>query len=227
MPSCRSIPKETTPSRSASPDRSWPRIEGSRTGKRWRALARTLEEISDPDVGIGYDEIRAAVAYAAGRWAEAAAIWTAAAEASDLNQPYVLPRAGHAFVLAGDDAGAEGTLERLRAFGARGRAVDGDRASIAAGIAALRGDSTGALAGYRTAMAAWSSLDLPWDEALTVLDAVTVLGASDPEVAGWVDGARATFERLRAAPLVERLDEAVAATPAQRAPTAATVESPV
>ena len=76
-------------------------------------------------------------------------------------------------------------------------------------------------------MAAWRGLGLPWDEALTVLDAVTVLGASDPEVAGWVDGARETFERLRATPLIQRLDEAVAATPPERSPTAATVESQV
>ena len=146
---------------------------------------------------------------------------------SDLNQPYILPRAGHAFVLAGDDAGAEGTLERLRALGTRGRAVDADRAAIAAGIAALRGDASGALTGYRTAIAAWRGLGLPWDEALTALGAVTVLGAADPEVAGWVDVAHSTFERLRAAPLVERLDEAVAATPTRRAPTPATVESQV
>ena len=76
-------------------------------------------------------------------------------------------------------------------------------------------------------MAAWRSLDLPWDEALTTLEAVTVLGTSDPEVAGWVDGARATFQRLRAAPLVERLDAAVAAASVQRAPTETTVESRV
>jgi hypothetical protein len=83
------------------------------------------------------------------------------------------------------------------------------------------------MAGYRTAMAAWRSLGLLWDEALTTLEAVTILGTSDPEVAGWVDGARATFERLRAAPLVDRLDEAlVAAAPPQRVPTESTVESP-
>ena len=122
---------------------------------------------------------------------------------------------------------AEGTLDRLRTLGTRGRAADADRAAIAAGIAALRGDSTGAHAGYRTAMAAWRGLALPWDEALTTLQAVTVLGTSDPEVAGWVDVARATFQRLRAAPLVERLDEAVAASPAERTPTAAKVESQV
>jgi hypothetical protein len=67
------------------------------------------------------------------------------------------------------------------------------------------------LAGYRTAMAAWRGLGLPWDEALTTLEAVMVLGPSDPEIAGWVDAARATFERLQAVPMLERLDEAVAA----------------
>ena len=191
------------------------------------ALERALEEITDNDIRIGDIDIRGIIAFTAGRWAEAAMLWLEVAGISDLNQPYVLPRAGHAFVLAGDDAGAEGTLERLRALGTRGRAVDADRAAIAAGISALRGNPAGALTGYRTAIAAWRGLGLPWDEALTALDAVTVLGAADPEVAGWVDVARATFERLRATPLVERLDEAVAATPAQRAPTTATVESQV
>jgi tetratricopeptide (TPR) repeat protein len=202
-------------------------FRGEADGEEMANLARALELISDPDIIIGYQDIQASTAFSAGQWAEAAAIWLRAAAMSDLNQPYVLPRAGHAFVLAGDDAGAEGTLERLRALGTRGRAVDADRASIVAGIAALRGDSAGALAGYRTAMTAWRSLGLPWDEALTTLEAVTVLGTSDPEVAGWVDGARATFERLHATPLVQRLDEAVAATPSERASTAAKVESQV
>jgi hypothetical protein len=191
------------------------------------ALERALEDLTDNDVRIGPLDIRGIIAFAAGRWPEAAALWLEVAGISDLNQPYVLPRAGHAFVLAGDDAGAAGTLERLRALGTRGRAVDADRAAIAAGIAALRGDASGALNGYRTAMAAWRALGLPWDEALTVLDAVTVLGMSDPEVAGWINGARETFQRLRAAPLVDRLDEAVAAAPPQRAATATTVESRV
>jgi len=191
------------------------------------ALERALEDITDNDVRIGDIDIRGIIAFSAGRWADAAALWLEVAGISDLNQPYVLPRAGHAFVLAGDAAGAEGTLERLRALGTRGRAVDADRAAIAAGIAALRGDPVGAITGYRSAMAAWRTLGLPWDEALTVLDAVTVLGTADPEIAGWVDGARPTFQRLRATPMVQRLDEAVAATPAPRAPAAATVESQV
>ena len=128
------------------------------------------------------------------------------------DQPYILPRAGHAFVLAGDDVGAEGTLERLRALGTRGRAVDADRASIAAGIAALRGDAAGALAGYRTAMAVWGSLGLPWDEALTTLEAATALArpARRSPAGSTARGHRSSVCRP---PQVDRLDEAVAATP--------------
>ena len=194
------------------------------------ALEADVAAISDPDIGVGVLDIWALVALTSGRWADAAAKWLEAANASDLNQPYILPRAGHAFVLAGDDAGAEGVLQRLRALGTRGRASDADRAAIAAGIAGLRGDTGAAMAGYRTAIAAWRALDLPWDEALTVLDAVIVLGASDPEIAGWVEAARATFERLRAAPMLDRLDEAVAAggrgaTPSSQAHGSIPVES--
>jgi tetratricopeptide (TPR) repeat protein len=191
------------------------------------ALELALREISDNDVRIGYLDIRSSTDFVAGRWAEAAATWLEVSGISELNQPYVLPRAGHAFVLAGDDAGAEGTLDRLRTLGTRGRAADADRAAISAGIAALRGDASGALSGYRTAMSAWRALSLPWDEALTTLEAVTVLGTSDPEVSGWVDGARATFQRLQAAPMMDRLDEAAAAAPPRRAPTETTVESRV
>ena len=191
------------------------------------ALEVDVAAISDPDIAVGVLDIWALVAFTSGRWADAAAKWLEATNTSDLNTPYILPKAGHALVLAGDDAGAEGTLERLRAIGTRGRASDADRTAIAAGIAGLRGDPGAAMVGYRTAIAAWRSLGLPWDEALTALDAMTVLGTADPEVAGWADVARETFQRLRATPLIERLDDAVAATPTQRAPTPATMESQV
>ena len=39
-------------------------------------LARVLEVMSDPDIGIGHQDIQASAAYVAGRWAEAAAIWS-------------------------------------------------------------------------------------------------------------------------------------------------------
>jgi hypothetical protein len=127
-------------------------------------------------------------------------------------------------VLDGNAAGARSMLDRLDELGTRGRTVDADRTAIEAGIAALGGDRTGALAGYRAALAAWRTLRLPWDEALTALDAATVLGADDPEVAGWVDTARATFERLRATPMLARLDDAVRAGAGAGEPAAAAAD---
>ena len=100
-------------------------------------------------------------------------------------------------------------LDRLAALGTRGRAIDADRATIRAGLAALAGDRGAALAGYRTAMSAYRDLGLAWDEALLGHEAATTLGTGDVEVAAWVDQARATFARLGAAPMLERLEEAV------------------
>ena len=58
------------------------------------ALERALEEITDNDIRIGDIDIRGIVAFAAGRWADAAALWIEVAGISDLNQPYVLPAGG-------------------------------------------------------------------------------------------------------------------------------------
>ena len=41
------------------PAESWPRIEASRTTPRSPRSTRALEEITDPDIGIGYQDIRA------------------------------------------------------------------------------------------------------------------------------------------------------------------------
>ena len=174
-------------------------------------LERALHLIEDPDVQISVLDIRATIAHGEGRFAEAAGLWLEAADASDLNEPYLLPRIGHARLLAGDAAGARASLDRLNELGTRGRTVDADRTSIEAGLAALAGDRAAALAGYRAALAAWQSLRLPWDEAITIVDAATLLGVDDPEVAGWVDTARATLERLEAAPMLARLESAVSA----------------
>ena len=79
---------------------------------------------------------------------------------SDLNAPYSFPKAGRAAVLAGDAAMARAAVDGLARIGARGRAMDADRAAIGAGIAALEGDLMGARTGYRTAVAAFRDLGL-------------------------------------------------------------------
>ncbi|MEX1168675.1 MAG: hypothetical protein WEE50_00890, partial [Chloroflexota bacterium] len=168
-----------------------------------------VSRLNDADVSAGAFDLQATLAVTRGDWQTAHDRWLQVVGRSDLNTPYVLPRAGHAAILAGDAAGARVALDTLDAIGTRGRAVDADRAAIRAGIAALDGDAATALGGYRTAMDAWQELALPFDEAMTVLSAVTTLGPDAPGVGAWVVTARGIFQRLEAAPLLDLLDQAV------------------
>jgi len=175
------------------------------------AVLVELRESGDRDLVSGALDVEATAAYMARRWADAARIWYSVIEVSDLNAPYALPRAGRAALLAGDAAMAQQALDRLAALGTRGRAVDADRAVIRAGLAALGGDASAALAGFRAALASYRDLGLVWDEAQLGLEATMLVGAAEPEVAAWADKARGTFERLGAAPMLASLDAAFAA----------------
>jgi hypothetical protein len=93
------------------------------------------------------------------------------------------------------------------------------RATIGAGIAALDGRKTDALALYREALRNWKTAGAQWDEALTGVDMAELLDPSDPEVADAIRTSRSILERLRAKPYLARLDAAVAAggaAPAER-----------
>jgi tetratricopeptide (TPR) repeat protein len=186
-------------------------------------LAAALSALEDRDMHSAVDDIGGSDAHAQGRWADAASAWMRIADISDLNAPYALPRAGRVAILARDSALAQVALDRLAALGTRGRAVDADRATIRAGLAALAGDPDAARAGYRAALVAYRDLGLTWDEALVAQEAASMLGAGDPEIAGWLETARGTFIRLGAAPMLALLDQAVAgagAAPRGRASTA-------
>jgi Predicted ATPase len=176
--------------------------------ERARILSN-LENLDDVDVASGAFELRAIDALTRGDWREAHDQWMRVVGRSDLNTPYVLPRAAHAAVVAGDVGAARLAIDQLNAIGTRGRTVDADRAATRAGIAALEGDPSAAMAGYRTAIAAWHDLGLPFDEAMGVVSAVTRLGPDAPGMAEWIETARATFGRLEAAPLLALLDAAV------------------
>ena len=103
----------------------------------------------------------------------------------------------------------------------RGRAIDGERATIRAGIAALEGRTSDAMSGYREALGVWRDLGLVWDEALCAIDMATLLDPSEPEVAAAAEVGRRTLVRLRAQPFLDRLD--VAATRARSAEAAKSV----
>jgi hypothetical protein len=181
-------------------------LRGALSDEELALLIGRLGTLEDRDVGSSSFDLTGIQAFAKGRWSEAAKSWLPAADVSDFNAPYVLPRVAVAAILAHDIAFAGVALDRLDSLGARGRAVDADRATVGAGIAALEGDRAAAVAGYRVGLAAYRDLGLPWDEALLGLQAGVTLGPNDPEVAGWLATAREILHGLGALTLVEQVD---------------------
>ena len=86
--------------------------------------------------------------------------------------------------------------------------------AIRAGLAALAGDRATAQAGLRDVRSRYHDLGLLWDVAFIAIIAAALLDSADPEVAGWISDARATFERLKARPFVALLDGLAGRTPA-------------
>jgi class 3 adenylate cyclase/tetratricopeptide (TPR) repeat protein len=93
-----------------------------------------------------------------------------------------------------------------------GRVPAAMRRESDAALAALDGRRQDALAGYLDAMRRWRELGYEFEAAMCELNLVTMLGADSAEARAAADEAKAIFERLGAAPLLERLAEAMAAT---------------
>jgi class 3 adenylate cyclase/tetratricopeptide (TPR) repeat protein len=127
---------------------------------------------------------------------------------------YSGPRAARAGLWAGDAVGAGEDFAALEESGLHGPAVEADRRTIQAGLAALDGRTAEALALYRDSLRDWRELGLPWDEALTGIDMATLLDPAIPEVQVAATTAREILVRLRAVPFITRLDAALARSPA-------------
>jgi len=178
-------------------------------------IAAKLADLEDLDVSTSARALRANVDLFRGEFAAAAAGWISQAEASPLNAPYALPKAGHAAILAKDPDLAQRILDQLAAIGSRGRAIEADIDGIRAGIAALRGDRAASIVGYRDVRTRFHDLGLEWDVAILALPAATALGADEPELAEWLGESRVIFERLRAKPMITLLDGLSEAAPAK------------
>ncbi len=150
--------------------------------------------------------------FAAGDLGGARSAWIQAGTYVTHERYVSMPRAARAALWAGDVAAAQGDLDTLDASGFHGPAIDTDRRTIRAGIAALEGRSGEALALYRDAIRVWRDLGLAWDEALCGLDMALFLDPAEPEVRAAADAAREILVRLEAAPFIARLDAAMART---------------
>ena len=165
-----------------------------------------LKLFGDPDVMSTAHDTRGWAAFAEGRFGDASRAWLEMADISTLNAPYVLPRAAEAALLADDAAPALEALDRLVATGAHGRALETARTSIRAGLAALEGRPAEAVASYRTALASWRELGLLWDECLTSMTFVHLVGANDPDARAAGLAAQAILRRLGATSVLASLD---------------------
>ena len=120
--------------------------------------------------------------------------------------------AGHAALWSPDDPAAavaklRSTIDATSML--RGAWIVNVRRSLEAAIAALEGRTEEAAAAYAEALKTWRTLQLPFDHAMTVADAVTVLDpALLPE--GAVEDARAFLQRIGAEPALARLVRATA-----------------
>jgi class 3 adenylate cyclase len=169
-----------------------------------------LAEMTDPQFE-SYDAwARAWTAFSTGHFTEAHREASRAAETTSYFHPLATPLAARAALWAGDLASAHASMDQLGQTVFRGQALAMDKAAIEAGIAALEGRTSEALAQYRETIRGWRALGLAWDEALTVVDMVAFLGPADAEVRAAADWALATLERLGAQPYLGRLESALA-----------------
>jgi class 3 adenylate cyclase/predicted ATPase len=168
-----------------------------------------IGKVDDTDVATSANGLKALAGLTHGSFVKAAREWIKQADGSPLNAPYALPRAGHAAILGGDPGLAQSILDRLAAIGSRGRAIETDIAGIRAGMAALAGDTAAAQAGYRDVRSRFAELGLGWDVAYMGLVAAARLDPADAEVASWIAESRATFERVKARPVLDLLERVI------------------
>ena len=163
--------------------------------------------IDDTDVRAGLSTPRRSIAYRAGRWADAGPHGPDHGGERPQRPLRVARRPAARRASRPRSGGCRAALDRLAALGARGRAIEADRAAIRAGMAALEGDLAGA--GLPTARPSprFVTSGLVWDEALVGIEAAVLLGTADAEIGGWADTSREILAALGATPVLARLDD--------------------
>ena len=186
-------------------------LRGHDTDADLERLTDTVKDWTEHQAKSAVDEARAIVALARG----------------DLPNALELARRAYSINIGPDATSAETAIRAaagLRDADAVGHAlgvcdhpgrvtaaVRREGEAVLAGLAGKRGDS---LAAFVDAVRQWRELGLVFEAALAQLTLVTVLGATDAPTHAAAEEARATFERLGARPLLDRL----AATAGEPAP---------
>lgn len=164
-----------------------------------------LSEVQAPSI---VDAVRAELALATGDSAEASRLATRSYSRNLSPDSFALPCAGRAAGWLGDRDGV-GQVVRVLAK-QPGRVPAAARQEIEAVEAAMDGRTAESLTGFADAFARWRELGLEFEAAMCGLDMVMLLGTSSSEAREISDQSAATFERVGAKPLLERLAEAKA-----------------
>ena len=200
-------------------------LQGDDIGDLVTEMASIAGTSDEPQVTSSIWTAKTSEAFGAGRLAEAR---DAAHRNADLVAEYLpmaLAGAARAALWMGDAAGAADDLAALDRSGVHGPAVDADRTTIRAGIAALDGRPVEAMTVYHEALRTWRGIGLPWDAALCGLDMAELLDPSEPEVRAAAESAREILVRLEAKPFIARLDAAMSRSADTTTPSAARAET--
>jgi tetratricopeptide (TPR) repeat protein len=175
-----------------------------------------LTERDDPQQRSNLEAARGVAALVAGRFGEAADFFRRSAEMNVTNASTDLPRIVRSQVWARDAAGVRAAAEALQGDDLHGHQVDLSRRIARAALAGWDGDHETAAREYASILPELVELGLVLEQALVVIDMATVLGADAPLVRASADDARAILERLRARPLLDRLDSLTTEVPGKR-----------
>jgi len=167
---------------------------GNPMGRAWVHRVRSVVLTQGDDPGAGFDAAMAAIAEQPSGPNSMLALWSAGRAALWATEQ--LPLATERIQSA-----LEATTVLRNAW------VDGVRASLEAAIAGLEGRREEAVEGFKSALKVWAEMQLPFDHAMTVGDAVTVLGA-EALPPGTIDEAKTFLGGIGAAPLLSRLADA-------------------
>ncbi|HEY6057413.1 MAG TPA: adenylate/guanylate cyclase domain-containing protein [Candidatus Limnocylindrales bacterium] len=191
--------------------RSWiDAMRGEDVDAELERIRAAIEPIGDSQASGEVHLALAFAALAARRLTDAIdeARQSAALTAGNGPTPYAV--AARAALWLGDRAAAQASLAAHEATGSHGPALDLERRSIRAGIAALEGRRSEAAAQLRDVQRGWLEAGCPWEAAMVALDAAELVGVDDAQSRVAAEDARETFASLGARPFLERIDALLA-----------------
>jgi class 3 adenylate cyclase/tetratricopeptide (TPR) repeat protein len=181
---------------------------GESTDVALASLEALSTQVSDPYALAALHSLRSSRAFHRGDYPQAVDEAILATDDEEL-APYFLADASRAALWGHDLPRSREIADRLDADRSTGLQIASTRIVTRAGIAALEGRLDEAILGYREALARLRAVGADFDVALIDLDLVLLVGTDHPATREAAAEARAIFERVRARPYLDRLDEAM------------------